>query len=1369
MSASHNLKLPFVQAAQAQKHVTVNESLEAIDLILQLSVRDKDLPEPPAAPEEGARYIVPAGAAGAWAGRVGTVAVFRHGVWTFLDARTGCLYTRTGAGWTPVAGGSGPGVVAATLLDRQLSIDVDGSAATVDLSPLATADASAIVSGTLADDRLPATISGKRFVSVAEQSFSNAVFGGAGLHVSVADNGNAYLAGAFAPDAFDTGARLTWDRAAGGWRFEGEMAAGGVGVGGARPDGSNRLAVASPAVLFGHAGSDVRVAVNKAGSGDTASLVFQTGWSGRAEFGLSGSDDFSVKVLSDGALWRTALDVDAATGRIAMPHGLAVGGSDVLTAADAAAFASAVQGARADSAVQPGRTVLAGPGLVGGGDLSGDRTLSLDPAEAVALMAGAAVRPLPDLPSAAAFATVTIPAAMARVVAGGHSAENDGPETIWQRVAVEPLHGGKRQDLAGAWFELVTEKPDPRMFGARCDLREVSDAAIDAGSSALASPSAGFKAVDVGRRILVAGAGIGGGALRTTIASVAGGIATLAAPASTTVSGARCFVASDDSAAFRAAWKYAREKKVLLHLGPRTYYFADFSEELTTTAGHTGIVGMGRQVSRVVLDDAPAAEEPGRRWFTGRGTRGRDVPLVEDVVLRDFTIRGTWDFWSGYQSTVAGEDWDEKYVDERDKAILGVIPVTVQSVDRLVIDGVGVEYCRHFAMAARKCRSVHITNTFHWRCAKDAISVHMCDQFIVADNEIWFCHDDAIAFHTTPFGDSHATNTVLRGGVIANNRIFGSQGIVGVGGFNTVIVGNKLEWCFNRAILLLIYEFNANQEGCNAVVNINVTGNVVSNLLNRDLLDDPTGVGGFYGIAITTAGSTRGSLPAMPGDADTVAGGIVDWYDHIEAVATSSESAIGPAAHITVENNHVVRTANTLEAFSDLGYGPLSVMTDIAYDPAIGEAIFDVYGVHVQAGRAREIVIRGNRFAGIRHALSLAGKDVTPGAKISTLTFENNDVWDVTGHAIVGDGNFGAGGASIYVIGNRFDLDPLLRHPARANDGGRKTGGWTSAHALAVIGWDPASTKYNVLFERNIVRNASSIFGNVSDNLVSVFDNVVECDPVTVGAFHGSNKGVGCPPRAGVGWRYRIVECDPRSAMFGTIRNECPATRTTMPGSGTWPAGALVWDETPAVGATSIQVGWHRLTTGAGAAADTDWAEVHLARGAPALLSRANSFTQPQTVFASGLYAEACLDSDRTAGGIGRLYFRGRNAATPTPEAIHYAMIAGVIDDATDGSEDGEIQLHVMRNGVLTQIATIDASSFLVSGVLPFIPTGGIRVPAFAAADIANRNHACNAAPFKAASSVIRDATNNRLMVASGGLQTDSWWVADGSASIVPA
>ncbi len=87
-------------------------------------------------------------------------------------------------------------------------------------------------------------------------------------------------------------------------------------------DATNRLAVAAPATLLTHEGDDHRLVINKATAGDTASLLWQSGWSGRAELGLAGDDDLHVKVSADGANWTEAMVIDASSGRASFPAGL---------------------------------------------------------------------------------------------------------------------------------------------------------------------------------------------------------------------------------------------------------------------------------------------------------------------------------------------------------------------------------------------------------------------------------------------------------------------------------------------------------------------------------------------------------------------------------------------------------------------------------------------------------------------------------------------------------------------------------------------------------------------------------------------------------------------------------------------------------------------------------------------------------------------------------------------------------------------------------------------------------------------------------------------------------------------------------------
>ena len=128
MSETTLLALPRLEPAQAQKHVTVNEALQSLDLLVQLAVESRTQADPPAAPADGARHIVPPGGTGAWAGHAGEIAAWRDGVWRFLTPREGWraavrdegrMLTWAAGRWrdTLVTGPAGEGIAVETLAE----------------------------------------------------------------------------------------------------------------------------------------------------------------------------------------------------------------------------------------------------------------------------------------------------------------------------------------------------------------------------------------------------------------------------------------------------------------------------------------------------------------------------------------------------------------------------------------------------------------------------------------------------------------------------------------------------------------------------------------------------------------------------------------------------------------------------------------------------------------------------------------------------------------------------------------------------------------------------------------------------------------------------------------------------------------------------------------------------------------------------------------------------------------------------------------------------------------------------------------------------------------------------------------------------
>jgi hypothetical protein len=114
MYSTPNINLPYLAPAQAQKHVTVNESLAELDCLVQLAVEAMGVDTPPATATDGKRYLIGANPSGDWAREAGRLASWRNGGWAFSAPQPGwrvynladdTLYVRTTAGtWRAISG-----------------------------------------------------------------------------------------------------------------------------------------------------------------------------------------------------------------------------------------------------------------------------------------------------------------------------------------------------------------------------------------------------------------------------------------------------------------------------------------------------------------------------------------------------------------------------------------------------------------------------------------------------------------------------------------------------------------------------------------------------------------------------------------------------------------------------------------------------------------------------------------------------------------------------------------------------------------------------------------------------------------------------------------------------------------------------------------------------------------------------------------------------------------------------------------------------------------------------------------------------------------------------------------------------------------
>ncbi|MGC6499708.1 MAG: DUF2793 domain-containing protein [Henriciella sp.] len=211
------LGLPYLLPDQAQKHVTLNESLSRLDSLVMASISGVGSNIPPEPVSPGQSWLVGSAPEEAWEGQAGQFATFLDGAWAFQTPRAGWVV------WDEAVG--------------QLRVYDGQSWRTLPLS------ATAPVFHDVDQFGLAAT-------PTAEVPFI------------VRANQALFMAR--------------------------EETTGGQG--------------------------DLRISLNKPSPSDTASLVFQSDWSGRAEIGLTGDNRLSLKVSSDGTTWHQGLCLDAGAG-----------------------------------------------------------------------------------------------------------------------------------------------------------------------------------------------------------------------------------------------------------------------------------------------------------------------------------------------------------------------------------------------------------------------------------------------------------------------------------------------------------------------------------------------------------------------------------------------------------------------------------------------------------------------------------------------------------------------------------------------------------------------------------------------------------------------------------------------------------------------------------------------------------------------------------------------------------------------------------------------------------------------------------------------------------------------------------------------
>ncbi len=537
----------------------------------------------------------------------------------------------------------------------------------------------------------------------------------------------------------------------------------------------------------------------------------------------------------------------------------------------------------------------------------------------------------------------------------------------------------------------------------------------------------------------------------------------------------------------------------------------------------------------------------------------------------------------------------------------GGYPFIPYNVTNIYFDHVLSSYSRLMAFSIRQSSNVFFRDSDVFMSARDGINTSSCDHVQIDGGSVIHTDDDGIAVHSaTSDAVEDGSFTGQRQDVqITNVLMFDTEGIHVLSAKNALISGNTISFSRYHAIDVNTVAANGSNgpEGMGAQSNILIIGNDISNTYDRAYLPDPL-VSGADDIQIDGESARSGSvygavpgIPAPPGNANGETVGTVHM-PYFEVLANSNSTSVptNGTYGVIVAYNHMTRnlppsdgTDSRFTALTNYHLGLVYTRGAAGETASLPDAAFRENHVHIFGGVIRGVKIIGNYMQGRGVALELGNSTFDAGM----IQFLENTVIDEKYGGILIDNNPAATKAILDVEDNDFDLDPFFHSSGRGTNGT-----WTSATAgpSALLSNETnASPGVSVKWKNNKVRNASEDM-NIDPSVTPAASVIVDSEgntdymqPVTVGTFSASNKGIGLGHAAGT--KFVILDSDPTSATFGQVLFAPPQAVSSIPTTGWWAAGDFVSSLNPA---TSGLLGYMRLTTGQTNVAGTDWGLVPL-------------------------------------------------------------------------------------------------------------------------------------------------------------------------------
>ena len=549
-------------------------------------------------------------------------------------------------------------------------------------------------------------------------------------------------------------------------------------------------------------------------------------------------------------------------------------------------------------------------------------------------------------------------------------------------------------------------------------------------------------------------------------------------------------------------------------------------------------------------------------------TSNTSAARTTSITFQNFTVKGTWgtatNGYTAYQ--------------------IGNAPFLPTGVDGLTFDHITSEYSRGFGISARGSTNVTVRDSHTLQTFSDAINLSQTSNASINNNFIEHTDDDAISVHS----DIYDTWGVRRHIEITGNHIFDAQGIDVEAARQANISDNTLDSIRQVGISVVTNpasSLTGPTEGNSADESILITGNKLTNLLNRQNIDNINQ--GVVGIVINGLSARAGQYSAAPGEAIALTGKVIDPYREFMANSQLPGVAVSGGHAILVANNMIMRDLpasnggdSRYTQWTDFKQGLITSRIG-PQNPKLAESDMEGACVALTGGSLRDVMITGNDCHGMSDGLSVAGSG---NSHYADVVYRDNNVVDFTGHGILVNT---AGKLSLIAENNLFNGDPFQKSPARGANGT-----WTNGSGPAGI---YVQSGTGVTFRDNTLLNVA-IDTNVDPTLPTggclIEGNIDEADPSVINSFSTANKGIAEVHSAG--FRLAQLDSDPGSPTYDTLLSAPVSAAFSAPTAGKWMLGAYVRNAAPAA---TAPVGWLRLTTGSSNVPGIDWLAVQNANG----------------------------------------------------------------------------------------------------------------------------------------------------------------------------